>query len=85
LTQWTGSGTRIKADVLVIRDRVVGPAGSAVSKLRTITLGASVVAFDTCFVGLIFVETDGALAYTLVDVQVDEVTGSVQAATETVG
>jgi hypothetical protein len=43
------------------------------------------VAFDACFAGGIFIETDGALPYTLVDVQVDKVTGSVKATTETVG
>ena len=41
------------------------------------------MAFDTGFAG-IFVEADGALPYTLVDVQVDKVAGSVEAATETV-
>jgi hypothetical protein len=84
LAQGTGSGTCIEPDVLVIRDWVVGPAGSAVSELGTLTLGASVVAFDTGFAG-VFVEADGALPYTLVDVQIDKVAGSVEAATETVG
>ncbi len=42
------------------------------------------MAFDTGFAG-VFVEADGALPYTLVDVQIDKVAGSVEAATETVG